>query len=75
MDKRTAYTVSVTSSEHRERVAQRSKERRIETARQEFINRLMAGMSRDDGTVLERMAACKLAASKREFSDGYRIHY
>ena len=74
MDKRTAYTVSVTSSEHRERVAQRSKEMRVEAARQEFIHDLMSGMDRSDGTVAERRSQCELAASKREFSDSYRIH-
>jgi hypothetical protein len=74
MDKRTAYTVSVTDSALRERVAQRSKERRIETARQEFINKLMAGMDSTDGTEAERLSQCEMAASKRTFTGEYRIH-
>ena len=74
MDKRMAYTVSVTSTEHRERVAKRAKERRIAVDRQEFINSLMAGMSREDGTMAERRSQCELAASKRTFTGNFRIH-
>ena len=75
MDKRTAYTLSVTSSAHRERVAERSKELRVEMDRQEFINGLLAGMSREDGTEAECRAMAEKAASKRTFDGDYRIHY
>ena len=75
MDKRKAYTVSVTSSEHRGRVAQRSKELRVEMDRQEFIHGIMKGMSREDGTEAERLEMAERAASNRTFTGEYRIHY
>ena len=74
MDKRTAYTVSVTSSEHRERVAARSRELRVEMDRQEFINKIMSGINREYGTKAECLALAEMAASKQTFNGDYRIH-
>ena len=75
MDKRKAYTVSVTSSAHRERLAQRSRELRVEMDRQEFVNKIMSSMNRDDGTEAECLALAEKAASKQTFTGEYRIHY